>query len=296
MSHCRNRSRYRAVQLSLIIARPSPLTAAFGLCPGLGSHRSFRHPWVNSETRLPDGEVTRSARLIVDLVDPTTRYGHGALGDAIEAGGFAVERQGKRLLFRIGADAVFEYRRVRLADLDGDGQPEAIVVKAYLDRGAAIAVYRIGRHAIEPLAESPAIGPRNRWLNSVGVADFTARGRPCSRPWSSHLAGSLRLYRLSGTALVEVSRIDGFTNHRLGERDLDLARIGDIDEDGTPKIVVPSLTRRELAAIGFKGGRAVVLGKTPVEQRVARFLALRGPRATIETDAGARRDVIVGQN
>lgn len=67
-----------------------------------------------------------------------------------------------------------------------------------------------------------------------------------------------RLYRLSGAALVEVSRIDGCTN-RLGERDLDLARIGDIDEDGTPEIIIPSLTRRELAAIGFKGGRAVVL-------------------------------------
>ena len=39
-----------------------------------------------------------------------------------------------------------------------------------------------------------------------------------------HLSGSLRLYRLSGTSLVEVTRIDGFTNHRLGERDLDLAR------------------------------------------------------------------------
>lgn len=252
---------------------------------------------AQEEAHLPDGEVTRSAGLTAYLVDPTTRYGHGVLGDAIEAGGFAVERQGKRLLFRLGADAVFEDRRVRLADLDGDGQPEAIVVKAYLDRGAAIAVYRIGRHAIEPLAESPAIGQRNRWLNPVGVADFTGSGQAMlAAVVTPHLAGSLRLYRLSGAALVEVSRIDGFTNHRLGERDLDLARIGDINEDGTPEIVIPSLTRRELAAIGFKGGRAVVLGKTPVEQRVARFLALQGPRATIETDAGARRNVIVGQN
>lgn len=252
---------------------------------------------AQKETRLPDGEVTRSAGLTAYLVDPTTRYGHGVLGDAIEAGGFAVEREGKRLLFRLGADAVFEDRRVRLADLDGDGQPEAIVVKAYLDRGAAIAVYRIGRHAIEPLAESPAIGQRNRWLNPVGVADFTGLGQPMlAAVVTPHLVGSLRLYRLSGAALVEVSRIDGFTNHRLGERDLDLARIGDIDEDGTPEIVIPSLTRRELAAIAFKGGRAVVLRRMPVEHRVARFLALRGPRATIETDTGARRDVIVGQD
>jgi hypothetical protein len=247
--------------------------------------------------RLPDGEVTRSGGMVAYLVDPTTRYGHGVLGDAIEAGGFVVERDGQRLLFRLGPDAVFEDRRVRLADLDGDGQPEAIVVKAYLDRGASLAVYRIGRHAIEPLAESPAIGQRNRWLNPVGVADFTGSGQAMlAAVVTPHLAGSLRLYHLSGTALVEVSRIDGFTNHRLGERDLDLAQIGDLDEDGTPDIVIPSLSRQDLAAISFKGGRAVVLGKAPVKQRVARFLALRGPRATIETDTGARLDVMIGSD
>ncbi len=247
--------------------------------------------------RLPDGEVTRSAGMTAYLVDPTTRYGHGVLGDAIEAGGFVVERDGQRLLFRLGTDAVFEDRRVRLADLDGDGQPEAIVVKAYLDRGAALAVYRIGRHAIEPLAEGPAIGQRNRWLNPIGVADFTGSGQAVlAAVVTPHLAGSLRLYRLAGRALVEVSRIDGFTNHRLGERDLDLAQTGDIDGDGTPEIVIPSLSRLELAAISFKGGRAHVLGKAPVKPRVARFLALRGPRATIETDAGERLDVIIGRD
>ncbi|WP_376989044.1 hypothetical protein [Bosea sp. R86505] len=247
--------------------------------------------------RLPDGEVTRSAGVTAYLVDPTTRYGHGVLGDAIEAGGFVVERDGQRLLFRLGADAVFEDRRVRLADLDGDGEPEAIVVKAYLDRGAALAVYRIGRHAIEPLAEGPAIGQRNRWLNPVGVANFTGSGQSMlAAVVTPHLAGSLRLYRLAGAALVEVSRIDGFTNHRLGERDLDLARIGDIDGDGTPEIVIPSLSRQDLAAIGFKGGRAVVLGKASVKQRIARFPAMRGPRATIETDTGERLDVIIGRD
>ncbi|WP_100962779.1 hypothetical protein [Bosea sp. FBZP-16] len=252
---------------------------------------------AQAPVRLPDGEVTKSGGLTAYLVDPTTRYGHGVLGDAIEAGGFVVERDGQRLLFRLGPDAVFEDRRVRLADLDGDGQPEAIVVKAYLDHGAALAVYRIGRHAIEPLAESAAIGQRNRWLNPVGVADFAGSGQAMlAAVVTPHLAGSLRLYRLSGTALVEVSRIDGFTNHRLGERDLDLAQIGDLDEDGTPDIVIPSLSRQDLAAITFKGGRAVVLGKAPVKQRVARFLALRGPRATIETDTGARLDVMIGRD
>ncbi|WP_376989420.1 hypothetical protein [Bosea sp. R86505] len=192
---------------------------------------------------------------------------------------------------------VFEDRRVRLADLDGDGQPEAILVKAYLDRGAALAVYRIGRNAIEPLAESTAIGQRNRWLNPVGVADFTGSGQAMlAAVVTPHLSGSLRLYRLSGTSLVEVTRIDGFTSHRLGERDLDLARIGDIDGDGTADVVIPSLTRLEMTAIGFKGERAALLGQSPVKQRVAKFFALQGRRAVIETDAGKRLDVIIGRD
>ena len=141
---------------------------------------------------------------------------------------------------------------------------------------------------------SAAIGRRNRWLNPVGVADFTGSGQPMiAAVITPHLEGSLRLYRLSGSSLQEVVRIDGFINHRLGERDLDLARIGDINGDGTADIVIPSSTRLELIAIGFKGGRAVLLGKVPVKQRIAKFLALQGLRAKIETDARERLNVII---
>ena len=151
---------------------------------------------------LPDGEVSKAGPFTAWLIDPTTRYNHGVLGDAIEAGGFVVERGKKRLVYRLAPDAVFEDRRVRLADLNGDGVPEAIIVKAYLQRGAAIAVYRIGADRIDPLAESEAIGTRNRWLNPIGVADFAGTGKPMiAAVITPHLAGSLRLYSLSGSTL-----------------------------------------------------------------------------------------------
>lgn len=67
---------------------------------------------------------------------------------------------------------------MRLANLDGHGTPEAIIVKSYLSRGAAIAVYRILPDRIEPLAETEAVGSRDRWLNPVGVADFSETGGP----------------------------------------------------------------------------------------------------------------------
>jgi hypothetical protein len=225
--------------------------------------------FAGEPARLPDTETTRAGAYSAWLVEPTTRYSHGVLGDAIEAGGFVVERGGKRFVFRLGPEAVFEDRRVRLADLDGDGIPEAIVVKAYLARGAAIAVYRVGRDGIEPLAESTPIGTPNRWLNPVGVGALAARGQMAiAAVVTPHLAGSLRLYRLSGTELIETARIDGYTNHIIGKRDLDLGHLADIDADGLADVVLPTLDRLGLAAVSFAGGHPRELRRWPVAARI----------------------------
>jgi hypothetical protein len=239
--------------------------------------------------RLPDGEVARAGPLSAYLIDPTTRYYHGVLGDAIEAGGFVVERDGRRLIYRLGADAVFEDRRVRLADLDGDGEPEAIIVKSYLRRGAAIAAFRILRERIAPLAESRALGAPRRWLNPVGVADFAGSGEALiAAVITPHVAGSLRLFRLSRGALVEVARIDGVTNHIIGARNLDLAAIDDVDGDGTPDIVLPTLDRRALAAVSFRGGRAAMIRRKPARRTIVWLHSARDGVGLVTLEDGSR--------
>lgn len=236
---------------------------------------------------LPDTEISKSGRFTAWLIDPTTRYDHGVLGDAIEAGGFVVERSGKRLVYRLPPDAVFEDRRVRLADLDGDGVPEAIVVKAYLQRGAAIAVYRILPDRIEPLAESAAIGTRNRWLNPVGVADFTGTGeRMIAAVITPHLAGSLRFYRLSGTALTEVARIDGYTNHVIGSRNLDLASVVTRQLREAVQIIIPTLDRYSLAAVSFSGGGPRVVRTWPFRARIEGLRIESPQKARVLTASG----------
>ena len=214
--------------------------------------------------RLPDGEETSASGYSAWLIDPTLRYDHGVLGDAIEAGGFSVRTPGGRVLsYRLGKDAVFEDRRVRLADINGDGRPEAIVIKSYLRKGAAVAIFSIGPRGITPLVEGPAFGRSHRWLNIIGVADFNGDGRMdiayCQTP---HLSGVVRVFTFSGRALKEIGSRSGYTNHAIGSRDLDEARI--VRRPNAPaEIVIPVIGRREIAVLGFRNGRLVEMSRQP---------------------------------
>ncbi len=138
-------------------------------------------------SKLPDSEVTSSLGVTAYLTEPTTRYDHGVLGDAIEAGGFTVEAKGVRLHYRLGGDAVFEDRRVRLADIDGDDAPEAIIIKSDLKRGAAIAAFRILADRIVLLAESAPAG-RTVGSISLGWRIFSATASPRLPPSSRRIS------------------------------------------------------------------------------------------------------------
>lgn len=236
---------------------------------------------------LPGGERTSFAEVTAYLIDPTSNYERGVLGDLVEARGFAVERDGRKIVFRLPHGPVFEDRRVRLADLDQDGEPEAVVVKSYPDKGAAIAAYRILPDRIVPLAESPPIGRRHRWLNPVGIGDFTRTGEPMIaavvRP---HTRGSLQLYRLAGRTFETIARIDGFTNHIRGSLDLDLGRAVDIDADGAPEIIIPSADRSALAVVSFMSGVATVRKKIPVAGKIVTVESVDPNSAQVRTDFG----------
>jgi hypothetical protein len=129
---------------------------------------------------LPDGLIAFGSGAIKEayLVGPTSRYRHGVMGDAIEAAGLRVlTRWGETLEFRLPQDSVFEDLMPRLHDVDGDGYNEVVVVRSYLEAGAAVAVLGVRDGALVLIAETEPIGRSNRWLNPVGVADFDGDGR-----------------------------------------------------------------------------------------------------------------------
>ena len=182
--------------------------------------------------------------------EPTTRYAHGVLGDAIEHGALVMETEsGKTVRVRLPERRVFEDTSPRVVDVDGDGDGEVLVVESDMALGARIAIY----DADGLVAANEYIGRTNRWLAPVGVgaADLDGDGVMevafVDRP---HLAKTLRVYRFADGALTLVGELPGVTNHRIGERDI----AGGIRScSDLPEMIVADAGWRRVLAIRFDG-------------------------------------------
>ncbi len=146
---------------------------------------------------LPDAIISTGTRDIARawLAEPTTRYDHGILGDEIEAGSLVIEaRDGKRYTVQLGSDAVFEDLEPRLADLDGDGHDEIIVVKSYLKRGSSLAVIALHEGRYRDRRRNAAARPRR------GAGSTRRHRRFRRRRQNRHRAGAPAAY--AGTARI----------------------------------------------------------------------------------------------
>lgn len=208
---------------------------------------------------LPDGRVAIGTRDIARawLAEPTARYDHGVLGDAVEAASLAIEQtDGTIQTVRLKGDAVFEDLEPRLADLDGDGRDEVIVVKSYLARGASLAVValRKGRDMsrYEIVAETPPLGSANRWLNPAAIGDFNGDGKTdIALVRQPHVVGELELWTFADGRLRKTSTLSGVSNHIIGSRALRMSAAADFDGDGIMDIALPSLDRSRLRIVSF---------------------------------------------
>jgi len=219
-----------------------------------------------SRDSIPDSRLQAAGALSVSLADPVRDYSHEALGSRIHAGTVTVTerrpvepgpdpRPVPTTVSRVaaGSDAVFEDRAPRLADLDGDGVPEIVTVKSYRDRGAALVVIAKREGRWEIAAETPPVGEPQRWVNPAAVADFEGMGRPqialVRRP---HLDGVLELWAYERGTLVQRAEKPGYANHAFGQPAQDLAAV--LDTGTGPELALPTLDRRSLAVVSFKGG------------------------------------------
>lgn len=145
-------------------------------------------------------ETITSAR----YTEPTLRYAHGILGDAEEWGALEIRTSdavARNITYsiRLPLTSVFEDTEPRLADVDGDGKPEVIVVETSVTQGASLAIY----NQRGKITATPYIGTRNRWLAPVAIADLDGDGLTelayIDRP---HLAKTLRVWRFAQGTLT----------------------------------------------------------------------------------------------
>lgn len=194
------------------------------------------------------------------------RYGHRVLGKTpeFETLFYKIQRVDETLenvRERQGAATlpptrVFEDIRPRLADLTGDGVPEAIVVLSDAAVGAQLAVYGFDADGwFEKIAETPFLGMRNRWLAPVGAADFDGDGRlDFAYVETPHIGGILRIWTLRDGALVQLAERSGLSNHRIGQ---DFIPGGVRDCGAGPQIVTADQQWRETVISWLEDGEIV---------------------------------------
>lgn len=222
------------------------------------ARRPARHLWSDLARRalLLSGlclgwASAASAELIISAqyADPTTRYAHGVLGDAIEHGTLVLTLgDGTSRSFTLPETSVFEDTDPRLFDVDIDGNPEVITVESDQSQGARLAIYdSTGR-----ISATPYIGTRNRWLAPLGAADLDGDGKIelayIDRP---HLAKTLRVWRFDAGQLIPLADLPDLTNHRIGERDI----AGGIRLCGpVPEMIVATADWSRLVAVTYSNG------------------------------------------
>ena len=233
---------------------------------------------------LPDGGVAAAGGDVQRAwyADPTDRYAHGILGDAIEAGALAVAREegGEPIVLRLPENEVFEDITPRLADLDGDGRNEIVALQSEASSGGSLAVYGLREDDLALIGRTPAIGTPNRWLNVAAIEDFDGDGvLDVALVETPHIGGELQLW--SGRSLKDgspelLAAAPGFSNHAIGSRAQDLSEV--VSWAGRTLLFVPNARRSAIRAMEFVSGEGWIERGT---------LVLSGELATNIASVGA---------
>ncbi|MEM7546998.1 MAG: hypothetical protein AAF367_15825 [Pseudomonadota bacterium] len=230
-----------------------------------------------TDAGLPDGLIATGSRDIAAAwyEEPTTRYAHAILGDAVEAGSLTVRlTDGTQLSVDLPNEEVFEDRYPRLADLDQDGRDEVITIRASRTGGGGggVAVYHVVEGKLVEASHVPTIGQSNRWLNIAGIADFhPAPGLEVAFVRTPHIGGTLRLFGWRADKLRLIDEEYGYSNHAIGSPEMRLSATADLSGDGYADMALPSADRRHLKIVTFAEG-VEILAEVALPSRVEKAI------------------------
>jgi hypothetical protein len=216
---------------------------------------------------LPDGRllVDENGRLLT-LANPTARYDHGVLGDAIEAASILLIEARPELQIissiRMPGLKVIEGLAPIWVDWNEDGKREIIVTVSDVDQGSQIVLYNEDG---EQVAAGPAIGKGYRWRHQIAVAPFGPNGElELADVLTPHLGGVVEFFQWDGDELKIVAKVPGFTSHVIGSRNLDMAAAADFDGDGQVELLLPDQARMNLGGIRRTADGAEVAWQIPI--------------------------------
>jgi hypothetical protein len=207
---------------------------------------------------------------------PTDRYRHMPFGGEHHPSTLSVSLINRRVLsLPLPKDSVFEDRIPRLADLDGDGSDEVVVVRSYVFKGAALAIAAVRGNNLAIVAETPPIGTPFRWLNPAGIADFDGDGKlDVAIVVTPHIDGILQYWTLRDGALVKIAETDDVSNHVNGSLHQNLSAVADFNGDGIADLALPSLDRRTLRFMTLARSEVRELGSVMLQARAGENFSL----------------------
>ncbi len=196
--------------------------------------------------------VTTSDNATAAFEGPTDRYGHAIMGNLPEWSRLCLSHGTQQACVTLPDSSVFEDIAPRLADMDGDGFDEAVVVESTTTGGASLVVYRRTGESLERIA-TPPIGRRNRWLSPIGIADFDQDGRmDVAYVETPHLGKVVKVYSWAGNHLKLIAKATSFSNHKIGDETI---TSGIRDCGRGPEMVVPNGSWSRVYALRFEAGQ-----------------------------------------
>lgn len=243
---------------------------------------------------LPDARFTQSpSGIVAFLSEPTERYAHGVLGDGVEAASITVADIGEDGEFVVRAEVSPEsggvFEEVSPMWVEAEGEEFLAVSESAEGVGTRVALYAPDGSLA---AAGPFVGEPFKWRHVLAAGPFGPDGEfEIAAVRTPHLDSTVEFYRPdfeNGT--LEISaEIPGYTSHRLGSRNLDTARAGDMDGDGAWELLVPDRTYTELAAIKRSQSGAEVAWTLPAEGEISTNIASA-------TDEEGRASIAVGRS
>ena len=206
---------------------------------------------------LPDARLVmnRVGQVAVYANASDQRYGHGVLGDQVEAATLLVlelRESQIRILTRIDlpGEDVYEGIAPFWADVDGDGVEDLVTTVSNGSLGARLRAYLWDGAGVRQEVDGPAVGRGKRWRHQLTAGPFGPAGEiEVVDVKTPHIGGVMEFFRFTGDSLQLAAALPSVTTHAIGSRNLDQTVAGDFNGDGQPEVLALDEARRALIAV-----------------------------------------------